>query len=64
MSLQRAFLMEGYGVATPARKITTLDNFYQKNISYGFNFKINGKPASCDERKKMILENEDKIIER
>lgn len=56
--------MEGYGVATPARKITTLDNFYQKNISYGFNFKINGKQVSCDERKKMILENEDKIIER
>ena len=64
MSLQRAFLMGGVWCGNPARKITTLDNLYQKNISHGFNFKIDGKQASYDERKKMILDNEDKIIER
>lgn len=59
-------IFDGGGVwcGNPARKITTLDNFYQKNISHGFNFKIDGKQASYDERKKMILDNEDKIIER
>lgn len=54
----------GVWCGNPARKITTLDNFYQKNILHGFNFKIDGKQASYDERKKMILDNEDKMIER
>ena len=54
----------GIWCGNPARKVATLDDFYQKNISHGFNFKIDGRQASYDERKKMILDNEDRIIER
>ena len=64
MWLQRAFLLGGVWAGNPAKKITTLDDFYQKNIAHGFDFKIDGKQASYDERKKMIINNADRIISR
>lgn len=54
----------GVWAGNPAKKITTLNAFYQKNLSHGFDFKIDGKQASYDKRRKMILDNKDKIILR
>lgn len=60
----KSILDGGVWAGNPAKKISTLEEFYQKNQAYGFNFKIDGKQASFDERKQMILENEKKIILR
>lgn len=54
----------GIYAGNPARKITTLKEFYNKNIDQGLNFKINGHQVSFDERKRIILENPNKIINR
>lgn len=48
----------------PCKQIATLEKFYQKNVSKGFNFRINGKQVSFEERKRIILENSSKVISR